>query len=230
MATKTVEIEGIGPVTLVKRTTSRSIRITITHGGEVRVSLPSWAPYASAIAFAKTKAAWIAEQKPDVVLVEQGSQVGKAHHIHFEAGSGANVSTRVTGNQARVLLPVGVRWDNPDAQEAAHKVAIKVLKKEASHLLPNRLKTLADQFGYTYKSVSIKRLTGRWGSCSEHKDIILNCYLMQLPWELIDYVLLHELAHTRVMAHGQPFWEEMAKYSPNLVRLRREIKAHKPTL
>lgn len=230
MATKTVDVEGIGHVTLLKRKGSRSIRISIAHTGEVRVSLPSWAPYSAAVAFVRTKAEWIAEQKPEVVLVEQGRQVGKAHHIHFEAGSGLSVTTRVTGNQARVLLPVGVRREDPAAQEAAQKVAIRVLKKEASFLLPNRLKTLADQHGYTYKSVSIKRLSGRWGSCSDQKDIILNCYLMQLPWDLIDYVLLHELAHTRVMAHGEPFWAEMGKHLPNLQAARKAIKLHKPTL
>ena len=93
-----------------------------------------------------------------------------------------------------------------------------------------RLQTLAEQHGYDYKSVSIKQLKGRWGSCSEHKDIVLNCFLMELPWNLIDYVLLHELAHTRVMAHGAVFWNEMARVLPEVQSCRRQIKLHKPTL
>lgn len=230
MATKTIELEDIGPVVFYKRRGARNIRLSITHNGEVRVTLPFWAPYQSGIAFVKSKAEWIIEQKPEVSLIEQGHQVGKAHHVTYEAGQGATVSTRVTGNEVRVLLPLGIRWNSPEAQKAVQSVGIRALKKEANRLLPGRLKLLADQHGYEYRAVSVKQLKGRWGSCSEQKDIILNCFLMQLPWELIDYVLLHELAHTKVMAHGPIFWEEMRRATPQVDKLRKAIKLHKPIL
>lgn len=230
MAVKTVEIDGVGPVTLYKRKGSRTIRLSIAHDGQVKATLPSWAPYSAAIAFVRAKADWITIQKPRPKLVQQGHPVGKAHHIHFDTGTGKGVSTRVTGNQARVILPPGVRWDSVSSQEAAQKVALRVLKKEAATLLPFRLQTLAKEHDYTYNSVSIKRLSGRWGSCSDNKDIVLNCYLMQLPWELIDYVLLHELAHTRVMQHGPPFWAEMSKSITDLASRRKVIKEYKPVL
>lgn len=230
MAVKKFEIEGIGTVALYKRRGARNIRLSITHAGEVRVTLPSWAPYQAGLEFVQSKADWIEQEKPELSLIEHGHPVGKAHHIVFEAGQGDNVSTRVTGNEVRVLLPIGVRWDSPEAQKAANSVGVRALKKEASRLLPHRLQALADQHGYTFKSVAIKQLKGRWGSCSEHKDIILNCFLMKLPWDLIDYVLLHELAHTRVMAHGPAFWEEMSGPLPHVQMLRQQMKSYKPVL
>lgn len=230
MSVKTVEIDGIGAVSLYKRKGSRTLRLSISHTGQVRVTLPSWAPYSSAVTFAKAKSEWIKAQLPEVVLIPQAHPVGKAHHIHFDLGVGKAVTTRIHGNQARVLLPPGVRWDSREAQEAVQNVALRVLKKEAAQLLPFRLKSLAERHGYSYKSVAIKRLSGRWGSCTDQKDIVLNCYLMQLPWELIDYVLLHELAHTRIMRHGPPFWEEIAQHMPDVSQKRRAIKQHKPTL
>lgn len=230
MATKSVVVDGIGEVTLTKRRGAKSIRLSIAHDGTVRVSLPSWVPYSAGVAFVHTKSDWIRDQLPQKTVLIQNQRVGKAHHIHFEPGSGSSVSTRLTGNQIRVLLPIGTTWSSQAAQDAANQAAIRALKKEAKQLLPYRLQTLAKQYGYEYRSVAIKQLSGRWGSCSDQKDIVFNCYLIQLPWELIDYVILHELAHTRVMAHGPVFWAEMKQHLPNLAVLRRQIKSHKPVL
>jgi predicted metal-dependent hydrolase len=230
MATKQIELDDIGIVSFYKRRGARSIRISITHQGQVRVSLPFWAPYSAGIAFLESRKEWILAERPQTRLLEQGYRLGKAHHISFLPGTGASVTTRVSGNEARIMLPTGVRWDDPVAQEAAAAVGTRVLKKEARMLLPRRLELLAVQHGFTYKSVAIKQLSGRWGSCSEQKDIVLNCFLMQLPWELIDYVILHELTHTNVMAHGPIFWREMERVLPDVQRCRKLIKQHKPVL
>lgn len=230
MALKQLEIDDIGVITLYKRRGARNIRLSISHDGDVRVTLPFWAPYAAGIAFVRSKSEWIKQQAPHKDLITEGYSIGKAHHITFEPGDGKAVSTRITGNKVRVLLPVGTRWDSPAAQQAAERVGVRALKKEAKQLLPLRLQNLAEEHGYTYRTVAIKQLKGRWGSCSDHQDIVLNCFLMKLPWELIDYVLLHELAHTRVMAHGAPFWQEMARTLPDVQIKRKLIKAHKPTL
>ncbi len=230
MSVKTVYLEEIGTITLHKRANARSIRLSITQTGVPRVTMPTWVPYRAGIAFARSKAAWITEQMPQQIVLSQGYVVGKAHHISFEAGTGNSVSTRLHGNQVRVLLPTGVSWRSDSAQTAAQSAAIRALKKEAKQILPNRLANLATTHGYKYRSVTIKQLSGRWGSCTAQGDITLNCYLMKLPWELIDYVLLHELAHTVVMAHGKPFWDQMSQHSPNLAHLRRAIKSQKPTL
>lgn len=230
MPAKIIEIDGVGPVHFYKRRAARSIRLSITHQGQIRVSLPFWVPYSAGSTFVASRREWIQAERPVTTLLTQGFRLGKAHHITFMPGRGNSVTTRISGNEARVMLPVGLKWDNPDAQEAAKNVAIRVLKKEARMLLPQRLKTLAEQHGFTYKSVSVKQLSGRWGSCSSEKDIVLNCFLMQLPWELIDYVLLHELTHTNVMAHGPVFWNEMRRVLPLVDTRRKEIKQHKPVL
>jgi predicted metal-dependent hydrolase len=227
---KQIELDGIGTVSFYKRRGARSIRISITHQGQVKVSMPFWAPYSAGIAFIESKKDWILAERPEAKLLAQGYRLGKAHHISFQTGTGQTVTTRIAGNEAKIMLPTGVKWNDPAAQEAATSVGTRVLKKEARMLLPRRLDLLAQQHGFTYKSVAIKQLTGRWGSCSEQKDIILNCFLMQLPWELIDYVLLHELTHTKVMAHGPVFWTEMEKVAPTIKLLRKQIKQHKPVL
>lgn len=230
MPSKKLQIDNVGTVTLYKRRGARNVRLSIAHNGEVRITLPMWAPYRVGVDFVKSKTDWIASQKPVETVFIEGFRIGKAHHITFERGTGKNVTTRITGNQARVMLPESYRWDSAETQEAARQVGIKALKKEARQLLPYRLTTLAEKHGYTFSSVSIKQLKGRWGSCNEKKEIVLNCFLMQLPWELIDYVLLHELAHTKVMAHGEPFWTEMQRTLTDTQQRRKLIKSYKPVL
>ena len=84
---------------------------------------------------------------------------------------------------------------------------IKAMKKVAGEYLPPLLDALAEHYGLSYKRVKITGSKGRWGSCSAAGSINLSCYLMLLPSHLMDYVLLHELSHTKEMNHGPRFWE-----------------------
>ena len=85
----------------------------------------------------------------------------------------------------------------------------------ARKMILRRLQQLAAQHGFTYNRVCIRNQRTRWGSCSGVGDINLNIKLVALPRELLDYVLLHELVHTRIHNHSQEFWKELAKYVPN---------------
>ena len=76
----------------------------------------------------------------------------------------------------------------------------------AGEKLIKRLNELAGKHGFVYNKVSIRNQRARWGSCSPKDNISLNVKLAWLPDELIDYVILHELAHTRVRNHSKDFW------------------------
>lgn len=233
MATKIVDIPDIGPVTLYKRRGNRSLRLSVAADGEIRVSLPSWVPYKAGEQFAKAKTEWIAAHRlrtPSTGL-QHGQAIGKAHHLSFvPAAMATKVSTRLRQNQIEITHPSAYDAAHPHVQKAAQTASIRALRKEAELLLPQRLSGLAAQTGFTYKSVGVKQLKSRWGSCSSNQDIILNLFLMQLPWRLIDYVLLHELTHTKVMQHGAPFWKELEQHVPRAKQLRKEISTHHPIL
>jgi len=83
------------------------------------------------------------------------------------------------------------------------------MKKEAKRLLPARVEQLATKHDFSYTDVKIQSGRTRWGSCSSRKNINLSFYLMMLTPELVDYVILHELCHTREMNHGDRFWKLM---------------------
>jgi predicted metal-dependent hydrolase len=233
MATKTVSIPDIGEVTLYKKRGNRSLRLSISHSGQVRVSLPYWLPYAAAEQFARSKAEWINanRHKTEAIALEHGHAIGKAHRLYFEAGpESLKLSTRIEGNAIRICFPRSQDVADEAVQQAANRASVRALRKEAQALLPPRLRALAGQYGFSYKSVGVKPLKSRWGSCTSAQDITLNIFLMQLPWHLIDYVLVHELTHTRIMQHGAPFWAEMERHLPSAKSLRKQIAAYQPVL
>lgn len=84
-------------------------------------------------------------------------------------------------------------------------------KPESEYLLRQRLRTLAGENGFTYASVQFRSQKSRWGSCSETNTISLNRKLIRLPDYLRDYVLLHELTHTKYKHHQPPFWRRLDK-------------------
>jgi len=100
-------------------------------------------------------------------------------------------------------------------------------KKQAGTRLISRLNELADKFGYTYKRVFIRNQRTRWGSCSPGNNISLNVNLVRLPDELIDYVILHELVHTRIKNHSGDFWAHLDGLMNNAKVFNARLKKYK---
>ncbi len=232
MASKTVWVGEVGEVQFTKRRANRSIRINLTPTGEVKVSLPTWVSFAAAVAFVESKTEWIAEHRPARVrLLQTGDRIGKAHQLAFEAvASLPSISTKVLGNQVRITYPPRYTQNHISVQTAARRAAIRALRRQGVQLLPVRLDLLAQQHGFTYRSARIKQLTRRWGSCTNQGDIVLNLFLMQLPWELIDYVLLHELIHTKVLNHGTDFWKLFEQCLPGAKQLKKRLHRYQPII
>ncbi|MEK7594863.1 MAG: SprT family zinc-dependent metalloprotease [Patescibacteria group bacterium] len=218
-------------VTVYKRRTSRNLRLSIAPNGKVRVSIPAWAPYGAGVKFAKSRAAWIREQQTAVKVLADGQAIGKAHHLQFVPKPGViKVTSRVYDTTVTVTFPNTMDTASSAVQKVAVEASIRALRAQSEQLLPQRLASLAEVHGFKYKSIAVKRLKSRWGSCDHETNIVLNLFLMQLPWELIDYVLMHELTHTNILRHGKDFWDEMAKVLPNTPALKKELRHHQPIL
>ncbi|HBX44943.1 MAG TPA: hypothetical protein DEG28_03525 [Porphyromonadaceae bacterium] len=103
-------------------------------------------------------------------------------------------------------LPQDTDMAQPGIQHWMKETIIAVLRKEARRLLTQKTAFFADKFGLHYHQVKINRSKTRWGSCSTKKNINYSLFLLFLPEKYIDYVVLHELAHTVEMNHGKKFW------------------------
>ena len=88
-------------------------------------------------------------------------------------------------------------------------------KEEAKKIIRARLNDLSQIHGLSFNRSFIRSQKTRWGSCSAKNNINLNIKLINLPKELLDYVIIHELVHTKVKNHSIKFWMELAKYYSN---------------
>ena len=91
----------------------------------------------------------------------------------------------------------------------------KIRREDAREKLGKRLSELAQKYNFKYNKLSVRNQKTRWGSCSSKNNISLNMKLLHLPDQLIDYILLHELVHTRVKNHSINFWNELESVVPN---------------
>ena len=102
-------------------------------------------------------------------------------------------------------------------------VLLEWLVERARLILAPRLDALVVETGFEFRRVQIRRQRSRWGSCSVRGTVSLNCCLLFQRPEVVRYLLLHELCHTRHMNHSRRFWQLVARFEPEHRRLDREL-------
>ena len=154
------------------------------------------------------------------VLFERSS---RAKYINISVrGSGkirVAVPGRVSYKKALKFLHSKSDWVNKHLEKMERieeKIPLaKVDKAYARQVLIPRLKYLAEKHGFEYNKVALRNQKTRWGSCSSKNNINLNINLVSLPQDLMDYVLVHELTHTKIKNHSKDFWNHLGKHIPN---------------
>ena len=125
------------------------------------------------------------------------------------------------------------RWRDPETLEVAvdrdDRVAVatavaEVLKAEGRRVLVPRLGTLAERHGLAFSRVAVRGQRSVWGSCAASGTVSLNYKLLFLRPALLDYVLLHELAHTRHLDHSAAFWRLLERLEPDARALDGELR------
>jgi predicted metal-dependent hydrolase len=112
----------------------------------------------------------------------------------------------------------------PDSDQARSKLR-EWLKSAAHERLAPSLLRLARELDYRIERVVIRCQRTRWGSCSTRGTVSLNCSLVFLRPEVVRYLFVHELAHTRHMNHSAGFWRLVETLEPDYRRLDRELLA-----
>ena len=104
---------------------------------------------------------------------------------------------------------------------------LKILRSRAKKYLPERTRYLAEKYGFTIGRIALRNQKTRFGSCSYKNNINLNINLMNYDYDVIDYVIFHELVHTKIKNHSADFWSEVEKYCPNYKELRKKLRINK---
>jgi predicted metal-dependent hydrolase len=204
-----VNYSGIGQVLYVRNPRARNFTIRINQRGEVRVTVPGRVGWRRAEAFFLSRQSWV-QKKLDQMH----------SHTCMEALPAEGESIRIRGREFAIRLQGG--------DSGIEDAIWRILRNEAREYLPGRVAKLSEMHGYRISGLKIRKMKTRWGSCTSRKSINLNSWLMMVPEPLRDYVILHELAHTRFPNHGSQFWKELDRTTGGLSDMyRKELRKQK---
>lgn len=148
--------------------------------------------------------------------------------LEISQNSLSNYYSRLKNGILYITYPLGVNYEDEDAQNIFRSIIEKSMRIEANRIFPTKIKAFADKCGFEVSGVKINKSCTRWGSCSSRKSINLSLYCMLLPEYLADFVILHELCHTVEMNHGDQFWALLDKVSSGKAKaLTKELKQYK---
>jgi hypothetical protein len=208
MTAKVVQFKQIGPVNFIKNRRSKNIKIRIKPDQSVHVSFPFYVSSAEVSQFVMKSINWITEQQQKFQTkksqIEAGRFQTKLHSVNILEG--IENKTKVNFNDIEIRL---ADFDTDSSRSYLENVITGIYRYEAKKLLPPRLTELALKHDFPFNKITIRNNKRNWGSCSARNNISLNLQMMKLPDELIDYILLHELVHTRIKNHGPLFWAKL---------------------
>ncbi len=231
MAVWQVAVEGLGTVNLHRRKGVRNVRLRLDAEGGVHVVVPWFAPKALGLAFVEEHRQWIEKhQNSSVRTIQDGVLVNQKYRVVLKPTDGKVIKTKLAGADIVVSLPSTKAIEDEATQRALKKKITEVIKTEAQEVLGPKLYKLANRHKIDFADVSVRILRSRWGSCSQEKQIVLNAFAVQLPENLQEYVLLHELTHTRHMHHKKAFWDDLEQICPDAKSRRKELKDYRPAL
>jgi predicted metal-dependent hydrolase len=220
-----------GKITIRRSANASQVKLRVASDGKLRASLPLYAPLFLVKRLVKSSRAEIRDllkRSDSGTKYEPGMEVGKSHTLIVKP----TATTKVTRSKNQIIVHLAEQdsLDDPEVVRLIKDMVIKVLRREAKGFLPRRVKYIADKYGFEYQTIRFSHASSRWGSCSSKGTLSLNIALMKLPFELIDYVLVHELAHTKQMNHSPEFWAIVEAILPDYKELRKVIKTQTPSV
>lgn len=200
---------------------SKSIKISLKARDKILITMPYFCPFKDARNFLLKNLDKIKnfEFKQNIIKNDFQTKFDTLKIIESDI-----LKTEVKNKIVCFYYPKDDDFYSDKIQKPLYEAYLKAIKIEASYYLADRLDFLAKKYGFQYGKISLRNQKSRYGSCSYLNNISLNINLMKFDFDVIDYVLIHELCHTRIKNHSQKFWQEVEKYCPNWKILRKRLK------
>ncbi len=200
------------PITIHYRPRNRNTYITITHQGEVCVRTPIKDERRIRIIL-RQREGWISSKLSHIAAIPTTDHIlGETIKFRGECLPVAQFSHLVK------------RLEKVKNSINIEKYYIGFYKKEAELTLPSRVMHYARKMNLHPKEIRFKKMRRRWGSCNSEGIVTLNTMMMQLSYEHIDYIIVHELAHLKHMNHSREFHALVRTILENEKALRGELK------
>ncbi len=223
--------KDFGKIHFVVRRSARNITMRVKEDG-LHVTTP---PYRSITALLEAIAPFrerlrnvCSEVKPKPFDLNFSIEA-ECFRLKLETSPLKNFTVSMRDETVVIACPAHADFTTDRVQTLVKNAVIRAMRKKAEEYLPPLVQYWSSLFDLPYNKVTISKARSRWGSCSSKRDISLSFYLMLLPAHLMDYVILHELAHTREMNHGPEFWELLNQLTDGkALALRKELRMHRP--
>ncbi|TAM57163.1 MAG: M48 family peptidase [Chloroflexota bacterium] len=233
-------MSGPSSYTLHRSPRARSVRLTVRPDGELVVTLPLRAPERWARRLVEERAAWIARQRDRLAAgrarlaarppLDGGRPLmlsGVAHTILVvpAVGRGRTRIHHADGHDAQGLAAVEVRL-GPGEERALAVILERWLRLQARAAFARRIAIRARDLGVQPGLLTVRDQRSRWGSASRRGTLSFSWRLVLAPAAVLDYVVVHELAHLRVFGHGPHFWALVRAHVPEADQHRRWLRTH----
>jgi predicted metal-dependent hydrolase len=162
------------------------------------------------------KARWILN-KLEVVKVGDKDEIVTGSRIPY-LGKNYYVQVRVDRSVKKVVVEfthsrfIITVYSQSIKQKDIQEALQQYYQEKANEKIAPRVKKLSQKTGLAFQNLQFRKMAKRWGSCTGNNRIILNTDAVKLPFSLIDYLIIHELCHTKVKDHSKAFWAELSKH------------------
>lgn len=209
---------------------AKNIKIRIVKG-QVKVSFPKGLDKKRVKEFVESQKEWVLNtlEKYQKQIPVKSYQEGEEHPFRGEnyllrirACEGTSVTLKLLFDSILISLPKYM--EEPNRSFWVKEILANWYRDEAKKVFKVKLDYYAGLMGCKYNQFRVKNQSTRWGSCSNKGNINLNWRAIMAPDEVIDYLIVHELAHLKYMNHSQDFWNYVARFIPGFESQRKWLK------
>ncbi|MBU1101199.1 MAG: M48 family metallopeptidase [Bacteroidetes bacterium] len=211
----------------ILRSRRKTLSLEINEKAELIIRAPLRLADSEIKRFLMEKSSWIIQKQKEISRkVFPGKQfsegeeflyLGKLYPLHYE------------GTYAHLFLDK-MFYLSPRMSKSAEKQFTKWYRKQAEIVFYERLEHFARLMNIEYNGLKVSSAQKRWGSCTHKNDINLSWRLILAPVEIIDYVVVHELAHVLRKDHSKYFWAIVLRILPDYKERRNWLKDYGHTL
>jgi len=165
------------------------------------------------------KAKWIIDKlelvmsigDEDIVTGSRIQYLGRKYYVEVVINAAlSEIKIDFTESKFIVRLPKALNH-----QETLKESFKKFFKQKAIEKITPRVRKWSKKTELQFNELKFMQLEKRWGSCTKTNNIIINLDAIRLPYSLIDYLIVHELVHTKIKNHSKEFWAELSKHLSN---------------
>lgn len=211
--------------TIRKSKKARNITLSLTPHKGLEIILPYGVSNEEGLALLNNKRHWVEKHLPKIktpeiefpseIALPAVQQIWPIRYHYLQQAK--KVSYRVINDR---LIFIGAMKTFEDCLPGLNQWLRKIAKEH----LPNHMQRISQEIQLPFNRLSIRSQKTLWGSCNREKDISLNDRLLFLPYELMRYVMIHELCHTVYFGHGKRFWQLVARFDPNYKNNERSLR------